>query len=57
MPGIFYDGLNFSRVYDVALDDQSFLAARLVGTETDATSVILVQNFFEELKRLVPTGN
>ena len=55
MPGIFY--APFSMVYDVAPDDQSFLMTRPVDTETAATSVILVQNFFEELKRLVPTDN
>ena len=49
--------LNYQRVYDVALDDQSFLMTRPVETETGATSLILVQNFFEELKRLVPTDN
>ncbi len=54
MPGIFYNGF-FPRVYDVALDDQSFLTTRPVDTETGATSVILVLNFLEELKRLVPT--
>ena len=48
---------NRPRVYDVALDDQSFLTTRPVDTETAATSVILVLNFFEELKRLVPTDN
>ncbi len=56
MPGIFYSG-GRPRVYDVALDDQSFLTTRPVDTETAATSVILVLNFFEELKRLVPTDN
>ena len=48
---------NDARVYDVAPDDQSFLMTRPVDTETAATSVILVQNFFEELKRQVPTDN
>ncbi len=58
MPGDNGDnGQNSARVYDVALDDQSFLTTRPVDTETGATSLILVQNFFEELKRLVPTDN
>ena len=56
MPGIFYNGL-MPRVYDVALDDQSFLMTRPVDPQSGATSLILVQNFFEELKRLVPTDN
>ena len=51
MPGDI--GRNYQRVYDVALDDQRFLTTRPVA----ATSVILIQNFFEELKRLVPTDN
>ena len=55
MPGDNLDNrANRPRVYDVALDDQSFLTTRPVDTET---SVILVLNFFEELKRLVPTDN
>ena len=44
------------RFYDVALDDQRFLTTRPVGVEEglEPTSTILVQNFFEELKELVP---
>ena len=58
MPGDNFDNrANRPRMYDVALDDQSFLTTRSVDTETAATSVILVLNFFEELKRLVPTDN
>ncbi len=57
MPGDNGDMQNLPRVYDVALDDQSFLMTRPVDTETAATALILVQNFFEELKRLVPTDN
>ena len=51
-PGIIF-GRGNTRAYDVALDDQRFLTTRPVGE----TSVILVLNFFEELKRLVPTDN
>ena len=32
----------------------AFLVARRVGSEDSSTKLILVQNFFEELKRLVP---
>ena len=39
--------------YDVALDDERFLMARRVEGGVEE-SVILVRNFFEELKRLVP---
>ena len=43
-------GANF---YDVALDDQRFLMARPYAGEGDATEVIVVENFFEELKERV----
>ena len=39
---------------DVLPDDQRFLLARLVGLEDSPTKLILVQNFFEELKARVP---
>ncbi len=39
--------------YDVALDGERFIMIRQAG-EGEAGSLILVQNFFEELKRLVP---
>ena len=41
--------------YDVAADDQRFLMVRLPGGVA-AASRIVVQNFFEELKRLVPNN-
>ena len=34
--------------------DQRFLMARESGSDDSSTSTVLVQNFFEELKRLVP---
>jgi serine/threonine-protein kinase len=40
--------------YDVALDDERFLMARQYVSEDAFTSLTLVLNFFEELKRLVP---
>ncbi len=43
--------------YDVAPDDQRFLMARsttMGATEEQTPELILVQNFFQELKRLVP---
>ena len=42
--------------YDVAPDDQRFLMGRFFqgNEEAGASSLIMVQNFFEELKRLVP---
>ena len=43
-----------STVYDIAPGDQRFLMARDVGSYEGSTSIILVQNFFEELKARVP---
>jgi serine/threonine-protein kinase len=46
-----FTGLGNDDFYDVALDDERFLMARAYREESGATSmVILVQNFFEELK-------
>ena len=42
--------------YDVAEDSQSFLINTVVEGE-DTASITLVTNWFEELKRLVPTDN
>ena len=48
------DEFSGTPVYDVSLDGQRFLMA--VDVEPpEVTSLILVQNWFEELKRLVPT--
>jgi len=42
-----------SQLYYVSPDDQRFVMFRIEAGES-ATELILVQNFFEELKRLVP---
>jgi hypothetical protein len=47
-------GVGNTDFYDVALDDQRFLMARRYDADEAATSFVLVLNFFEELKRLVP---
>jgi hypothetical protein len=39
--------------YDVSLDGQRFLMVKPVG-QAEATQINVVQNWFEELKRLVP---
>jgi len=45
------------RSYDLSLDSQRFLMMKLEQRmPTPVTEMILVQNWFEELKRLVPTG-
>jgi Tol biopolymer transport system component len=45
------------RSYDMSLDSQRFLMIKLDQRKpTPVTEMILVQNWLEELKRLVPTG-
>ena len=52
-----YMGGNPIRSYDLSLDGQRFLMVKLEQRKpTPVTEMILVQNWFEELKRLVPTG-
>jgi serine/threonine-protein kinase len=46
------------RTYDVSPDGQRFLMVKVGGASgetAEATSIIVVQNWTEELKRLVPT--
>jgi Tol biopolymer transport system component len=46
------------RNYDVSRDGQRFLMIKPVEQEQAAlTQIVVVQNWFEELKRRVPTGN
>ena len=47
-------GLGNTDFYDVAPGDERFLMARRYEGDEAETSFVLVQNFFEELKRLVP---
>jgi Tol biopolymer transport system component len=45
------------RCYDISLDDRRFLMVRQEEREPrPVTALVLIQNWFEELKRLVPTG-
>jgi len=45
------------RSYDLSLDGQRFLMVRFENRKpTPVTEMILIQNWFEELKRLVPAG-
>jgi protease II len=48
-----YLSANGHRQYDVSPDDQRFTMLR-IGDEDVGAELVLVQNFFEELKRLVP---
>jgi len=42
------------RMYDVHPDGRRFVMLRVVGPNARYPNLVLVQNFFEELKRLVP---
>jgi hypothetical protein len=45
------------RCWDIFLDGQRFLMVKLDERKpTPVTEMILVHNWFDELKRLVPTG-
>jgi hypothetical protein len=46
------------RGYDLSLDGQRFLMVKGgQRSQTPVTEMIIVQNWFGELKRLVPAGN
>ena len=52
-----YIGLPFTRNWDMSPDGERLLMVKRLGPTTDADGqlpIILVQNWFEELKRLVP---
>jgi hypothetical protein len=46
-----------TRGYNISRDDQRFLMVKGQLLLPPVTRMSLVQNWFEELKRLVPTGN
>ena len=45
------------RAYDISPDGERFLVVQELVGSTSATELILVQNWFQELERLVPTEN
>jgi WD40 repeat protein len=52
-----YRGSNPIRSWDISLDGQRFLMVKMEERKPQpVTEMILVQNWFEELKRLCPTG-
>jgi hypothetical protein len=52
-----YEGGNPIRTYDLSLDSQRFLMVKVEQRKpSPVTEMILVQNWFEELKRLVLAG-
>jgi Tol biopolymer transport system component len=51
-----FDSSSVSRTYDISHDDSQFLMIKAAGTDSTAQpSVIVVEHWDEELKRLVPT--
>lgn len=57
LQGRYYRGLgNVPRGYDVSLDGKRFLMIKPAGLDQSAppASIVVVQNWLEELKRLVP---
>jgi serine/threonine-protein kinase len=55
--GYYYGGQGAAATYDVSPDGRRFLMIkqRDPKAETTPTSLVVVQNWLEELKRLVPT--
>jgi serine/threonine-protein kinase len=47
---------NYLRNYDVSLDSQHFLMVKAGEQVTSATQISIILNWFEELKRRVPSG-
>lgn len=50
-------GAQRGHTYDVAPDGQSFLMIREAEDVGIANELVVIQNWFEELTRLAPTGN
>ena len=55
-PHVLFDRPNTDSGFDVALDGKRFLMMDIVESEKAPTELILVQNWSEELKRLVPVN-
>jgi serine/threonine protein kinase/Tol biopolymer transport system component len=52
-PGPYFSGLA-GRTYDISADGQRFLMIKTVGQVASTSRIIVVENWFEELKRRVP---
>ena len=55
--GSYHQGSSYGRNYDVMPDGQRFIMVKTAAPETAPTQVHVVTNWFDELKRLVPTEN
>jgi serine/threonine-protein kinase len=52
-----YSGMSSIRTWDISPDGKHFLVVKMEERKSrPLTELVLVQNWFEELKRLVPTG-
>jgi serine/threonine-protein kinase len=49
-------GINSIRHYDITADDRRFLMLKEAADDANTAQIIVVQNWFEELKRLAPTN-
>jgi len=47
----------YNRTYDIFPDGERFLMVKDAPDPTSTAVIILVQNWFQELERLVPTKN
>ena len=54
--GNFDNGVYWGRNFDIAPDGQRFLMILVKGTQSAPTQFNIILNWFEELKRLVPSG-
>jgi serine/threonine-protein kinase len=54
-PATAYRSDFFHAAYDVTADGERFVMSRLTDSETTDEELIVVENWFEELKELVPT--
>ena len=61
-PAVLFEGEAYDdpwfggRNYDVSQDGNLFLMVKRSGTIDDETEIVVIQNWFEELKRLVPVN-
>ncbi len=56
-PAAAYRNDSFHAAYDVSIDDKRFVMIRISDSGSLDEELIAVENWFEELKRLVPTEN
>ena len=54
---VLLSGGSIDRRFDIAPDGQRFLMVKQGGATTTSPELVLIQNWFEELQRLVPSDN